>query len=689
MEQFRRIGEVLGSVKALMTFRDNIQINQRQCCLLLHVFSDAYESIAEQMKQNLNIEEQHTKWKILEQPLREIYKIFKEGEGYIRQCLETKNWFAKAVLLYQNADCVQFHIHNLLMYIPVVIEAIETAGEFSGSGQHEIQKKRVIYSKKYEKLWKDPNLFQWKFGKQYLITQDLCDRFDTAWKEDRWIIMDKIREKKIQCSSKEDRQLKDLLLKNLGDPENGKLLPSSFLLKSRDYLVRRRLGSQYKEIQWLGEGLVLRHLFGDIESLSPEISSLLSLSHPNVLHFLCGFTDEEKKECFLVMELMSKDLTGYINELCGPRNRIPFSVPVAVDLMLQIARGMEYLHSRKIYHGNLSPYNILVKPRNSSTEGYLQAKISGFGLSSVKNLSQKSPSSQNETVLPFIWYAPEVLEEAEQKGDADVSKYTEKADVYSFGMVCFELLTGKVPFEDSHLQGDKMSRNIRAGERPLFPLNSPKYVTNLTKRCWQTDPNQRPSFSSICRILRYTKRFLAMNPDYNREGDPLMPAVDYCDMELNLRRKFSYWDEPESSCSISQIPFQMFVYRAVEKEKVRVSQKETSESGSDKASVSGDENVNVADDITQPLPPPTPPTESNYPVCTSPDPQRRKPSSMSKKSPDHHRPSRQPGTTRGRSRPPQLVPCGRSLSLNSVNQLPNFSPRMNRRGSFGSDSELS
>ncbi|EEF29734.1 mitogen-activated protein kinase kinase kinase 10 isoform X2 [Ricinus communis] len=685
MERFRQIGEVLGSLKALMVFHDNIQINKRQCCLLVDIFIFAYDTIAEEMKQNLRFEEKHTKWRILEQPLREILRTFKDGEGYIKQCLETKDWWAKAVTLYQNTDCVQLYIHNLLTCIPIVIEAIETTGEFSGWDQDEIQKKRLVYSNKYQKQWKDPQLFHWKFAKQHLITQDFCERFDVVWKEDRWILLNKIKEKTVLCSRKYERQLRDLLVKNLEeqDTENAKLLPSSILVGSKDYHVRRRLGngSQYKEILWLGESLAIRHFFGDIQPLVPEISSLLSLSHPNISYFFCGFTDEEKKECFLVMELMSRDMCSYIKEICGPRKRsLPFSLPVAVDIMLQIARGMEYLHSKKIYHGDLNPSNILVKPR-STTEGYVHVKVSGFGLSSFK----KNPSKQNGT-LSFIWYAPEVLEEQEQTGSAPNSKYTEKSDVYSFGMVCFGILTGKVPFDDSHLQGEKMSRNIRAGERPLFPLNSPKYVTNLTKRCWQADPNQRPSFSSICRILRYTKRFLAMNPDYNRELDPLMPAVDYVDMDSKLLRKYPSWDAADSS-QIAQIPFQMFVCRVIEKEKTRVNQKETSESGSDKASVSGDENMNITDD---PFPSPTLPSPTGRKFLTSPDTLNRKPS-MSKRSPDVIRSSRQAGTPKGRSRPPQLAPFGRGLRMNSESQLMMMiSPRMRRTSSgHASDSEIS
>ncbi|XP_050236937.1 uncharacterized protein LOC126686754 [Mercurialis annua] len=679
MDRFRQIGEVLGSLKALMVFRDNIKINQRQCCLLLDIFNSAYDSIAEGMKQNLRFEEKNTKWRILEQPLKEIHRIFKDGEYYIRQCLETKDLWAKAILLYQNTDCVEFHIHNLLTCIPVVIEAIETAGEFSGWDQDEIQKKRLVCSIKYKKQWNDPQLFQWKFSKQYLITQDFCDRFDTVWKEDRWILLNKIREKKISCSTKHERQLKDLLLKNLEESETskGKLLPTSVLVGSKDYQVRRRLGSgsQYKEILWLGESLSVRHFFGDIEPLVPEISSLLCLSHPNISHFLCGFTDEENKECFLVMELMSKDMCSYIKEICSPRKKtIPFSLPIAIDIMLQIARGMEYLHSKKIYHGDLNPCNVLFKPRSMNAEGYLHAKVSGFGLSSV-NKNSSNPDS-------FIWYAPEVLEEQEQTGSSQNSKFTEKSDVYSFGMVSFETLTGKVPFEDGHLQGDKISRNIRAGERPLFPLNTPKYVTNLTKRCWQTDPNQRPSFSSICRILRYMKRFLALNPDYSRELDPLIPAVDYGEMDSNLVRKFPHWDSPE----ITQIPFQMFVCGVVEKEKTRANQKETSESGSDKASGSGDENINMIDD---PIPSLALPSPTRRRFSISPDTLSKKPS-LSRKSSDVARSSRQPGMLNGRSRPPQLASFGRSFRMNSESQLTMMvSPRLRRTSSgHASDSDL-
>ncbi|KAK6918244.1 protein of unknown function DUF1221 [Dillenia turbinata] len=564
MEQFRQLGEVLGSMKTLLVFRDEIQVNPRQCSLLFDILSFAHDTIAEEIRQNLRFKEKNSKWKDLEHPLKELLRIYKEGESYIRQSLEIKDWWLKALTLYQNSDCVEFHIHNLLCCIPIVIEAIESAGEIAGLDHVGMQMRRLVFSKKYQKECSHLKHFQWRYGKQYLITSEFCDRLDEVWREDRWRLLNKVREKKDLYSTnltKQEKRLTDLLLRNLDDSEHSirKLLNASILLETKDYQVRRRLGgdSQYKEIIWLGEHFVLRHFFGDIETLAPEIAQLLSLSHPNILELLCGFTDDEKKQCFLVMELMSRDLSSYIKEICGPRRRIPFTLPVAVDLMLQIARGMEYLHSKQIYHGDLTPSNVLVRAKSISTDWYLHAKVSGFGLSSIKNSCQKTQ--------PIIWCAPEVLAEQEG-GTATSAKYSQKSDVYSFGMICFELLTGKVPFEDSHLQGDTMSRNIRAGERPLFPFYTPKYVTSLTKKCWHADPNQRPSFSSICRILRYIKRFLVMNPDHSQPEAP-MPIVDYCDIEAGLLREISSWGA-SALFPVSQIPHQMFVYKVAEKEKI-------------------------------------------------------------------------------------------------------------------------
>ncbi|THU59512.1 hypothetical protein C4D60_Mb07t02890 [Musa balbisiana] len=620
MEQFRQIGEALGSIKALMVFRDELRVNQRQCCLLVDAYNLAYHGIAEEMRSHLRFDEKLIKWKALEPPLKELHRIFREGEQYIKQCLEARDWWGKAVALGQNADCVEFHIHDLLWCIPVVVEAIENVGEITGTDQEEIYRKKFVFSKKYEKDWLEPKLFQLKLGNPYLVSQELCSRMDTAWKEDRWILSERIAEKRSPGSkplTKQENRLAELLVS-----PNGKLFPCSLLTGSSDYQVRRRFGSgnNYKEVQWLGESFSVKH--------------------------------------------------------------VPFPLLVAVDTMHQIARGMEYLHGKNIYHGDLNPSNILVKTRNSSPDGYLHVKVTGFGLSPVKN--SKPSANQAPATNPCIWYAPEVLLEQETSGESgSASKCTEKADVYSFSMLCFELLTGKIPFEDDHLQGDKMSKNIRAGARPLFPFHSPKFLTNLTKRCWHADPSQRPSFSSICRVLRYIKRFLVMNPDHSQPDAP-MPPVDYFDLETSLSKKFASWARKDTP-RVSEIPFQMYAYRVVEREKTSANVKDKcSDSGSEAASLCGDENVFSI----------TPPEDAvsisvNTAKSSSQNSADAKNKSSAKKA--NGKTNKQTGQHQklGSTRPPHLSMFGRNLRTNPGSRMQPImmSPRRRATG-HASDSEL-
>ncbi|XP_049377700.1 uncharacterized protein LOC125842447 [Solanum stenotomum] len=568
MDQFRQIGEVVGSLKALMVLKNDILINQRQCCFLFDMFVHSFDTISEEIKHNLRLNESNIKWKALELPMKELHRIFKEGESYVKYCLDVKDLWGKAISLHMNRDCVEFHIHNLLCCFPVVIEAIEAAAEISGFDEEEMHQRRTALMRKYDRELIDPRFFQWMSGKQYLVTREICSRLESCWKEDRWLLIDVIRQKKTETLLKYEQRLGDLLLRKLDgvEPINKILLPSSILVGSNDYHVKRRLGSwggHVKEIQWLGESFALRNFFGELEPLHDEISLVFSLSHPNILQYHCGFYDEERKEGYLVMELMNDTLATYIKDHSGQRKRPPFSTSAAVDIMLQIAKGMEYLHSRKIYHGELNPSHVLLRARNSSAESYFHAKLKGFGLTSIKSTYKTASHNAANSV---IWFAPEVLAEQEKPGSKCAYKYTEKADVYSFGMICFQILTGKVPFDEGHLQGEKVVRNIRAGERPLFPYPSPKYLVNLTRRCWHTNPNLRPRFSSLCRILRYIKKVLVINPEHG-QPETAPPLVDYCDIEASYLKKFAE-EESTSLTPVSQIPFQMFAYRLIEKEKI-------------------------------------------------------------------------------------------------------------------------
>ncbi|KAI4338708.1 hypothetical protein MLD38_023733 [Melastoma candidum] len=608
MEQFRQVGEVLGSMKALMVLQDEILINRRQCCLLLDVFTMAFNVIASEITHNLKLEERSTKWKALEQPLRQIHKVFKEGEIYIRYCLDSRDWCAKAMILHQNKDCVELHIHNLLNIFPAAIEAIESAGEISGLDTEEIRRKGILLRKKYDKEWYDSKLFQLRYGEEYLVSKELLWRLDTAWKEDRWLLSESLREKrKSDTLTKTESRLACYLLKKLDPNEtfDWTMFNSKILTGAKDYQVRHRLGggNQFKDIDWFGETFMMRHLRGEINKRKDEISSVLLLSHPNILQYLGCFYEEEKDECFMLMESMNKTLGTYIKENSSPKRRILLPLPIVIDIMLQIARGMEYLHSEKVYHGDLNPMNIFIKTR-SSLDGHVRVKVSGFGLPSYEHHSSSSTRSLSyqESTNPLIWYAPEILAEQEQQQSESGcnSKFSEKADVYSFGMICFQLLTGKVPFEDSHLQGDRVGQNIRAGERPLFSYLSPKYLVSLTKRCWQADPSLRPSFSSISRILRYVKKFLVMNPENGHHPELQSPPVDYWHVESMFQKEAEISDIHSVMSPVLQIPFQMFVCKIAETERFRTGARPIKTASCDASSIGKDEIARIPDEGLEP-----------------------------------------------------------------------------------------
>ncbi|TVU35875.1 hypothetical protein EJB05_17782, partial [Eragrostis curvula] len=606
MEQLRHLGEAVGAINALMAFESELRINPRQCRLLADACAQALAAVTGEVRAHLRFEERGAKWRAIEAPLRELHRAFRDAEGYVRQCLDPRgSWWARAAAAAAHgAECVEQHLHGILWCVAVAIEAVETAAETAGSSDpDELARRRlVLLAKKYDGDMLDPRLFQHAHGKVYLVSQELVARMDAACKEDRWLMSQLLEDMKSPAAAltppltKTERRLADVLV-----APRGTLHPASVLLGS-DYAVRRRLGGRLKEAQWLGESVAVKHLIGDASAA--EVALLSSVAHPNVAHAAHCFHDAERKEYLVVMDqLMARDLGSYVKEACGPRRRTPFPLVVAVDVMLQVARGMEYLHANKICHGELNPSNVLVKPRQPQPEhGYVHVKVAGYGGRSgtvVSTIAKASAANGNNAngggdgdSSTCIWYAPEVLE---QQGGAVC---TEKADVYSFAMICFELLTGKVPFEDKHLQGDKTSKNIRAGERPLFPCQAPKYLVSLTKRCWHADPAQRPSFASVCRVLRYVKRFLVMNPDQQQQGQqadapPPAPPVDYLDIEAQLLRRIPAWQRGEGAARVSDVPFQMFAYRTVEREKIAgvVAKDKASDTGSEgNCSVHGDDN---------------------------------------------------------------------------------------------------
>ncbi len=143
----------------------------------------------------------------------------------------------------------------------------------------------------------------------------------------------------------------------------------------------------------------------------------------------------------------------------------------------------------------------------------MQVKLTDFGFSKLNLVNSRFTSRQTGGTLrraPQVFEdkqntekhtkAPEVFEDKQ-----NTEKYTKTADVYSYAMVFFEVLTGKMPWCDAQgiptLRMSDLLPSIRRGERPTLPPECPAYLSAFISKCWATTAEDRPEFPEICKFL--------------------------------------------------------------------------------------------------------------------------------------------------------------------------------------------
>jgi serine/threonine protein kinase len=210
-----------------------------------------------------------------------------------------------------------------------------------------------------------------------------------------------------------------------------------------------------------------------------EVQLLTRLRHPHVVLFMGAAVSAH--ELCIVMEFASNGslwavLHGRNKAVCDARRRLQWAA--------ETAKGMAYLHSRSppIVHRDLKSGNLLV-------DEDWHIKVSDFGLAKTKSLDGAGARSQVGT---YAWMAPEVLQQR---------PYDERADVYSYSIVLWEMLCKVEPFKGLHPM--QVMWAVDKGERPpLPPLPDcpPDYVA-LIRSCWAREPEERPSFKEALQRL--------------------------------------------------------------------------------------------------------------------------------------------------------------------------------------------
>src|SRR5271154_5318235 len=152
-----------------------------------------------------------------------------------------------------------------------------------------------------------------------------------------------------------------------------------------------------------------------------------------------------------------------------------------IRALLDISTGLDHLHNSNLIHQDFHPGNLV-----SNADNYLL--ITDLGL--CKPASQNS-QSDIYGVMPYV--APEVLRK---------QPYTKAADIYSFGMIMYFVATGKQPFANcAHDQN--LTLRICNGIKPeINKLEAPKCYIDLMKKCWDSNPKNRPNVNEIKKLIK-------------------------------------------------------------------------------------------------------------------------------------------------------------------------------------------
>lgn len=244
-----------------------------------------------------------------------------------------------------------------------------------------------------------------------------------------------------------------------------------------------------------------------------EIRRYERISHPGIVRFLGVTLPPDNSSALLVTELMPGGSLGdSVKSL--RRSHVSFQVLSVVRIALQACGGLRALHAAKCTWGDAKPENILLSA-SVGPDGVLpdnaEARIADFGLSKSVGqslLADTTLTGTNQPAGTYNYMAPEAFMGVEPD-DKDKAK---AFDIYSFGLIIYEMLTLRTPWRRKQMI--EVYSSVMQGERPPWPLQGdkdfcqiPNELQRLVEQCWSQDPMARPAADHV---------FDALNDFYNR-----------------------------------------------------------------------------------------------------------------------------------------------------------------------------
>ncbi|XP_004710976.1 mitogen-activated protein kinase kinase kinase 7 isoform X2 [Echinops telfairi] len=309
--------------------------------------------------------------------------------------------------------------------------------------------------------------------------------------------------------------------------------------------------------RWRAKDVAIKQIESESErkAFIVELRQLSRVNHPNIVKLYGACLNP----VCLVMEYAEGG--SLYNVLHGAEPLPYYTAAHAMSWCLQCSQGVAYLHSmqpKALIHRDLKPPNLLL------VAGGTVLKICDFG--TACDIQTHMTNNKGSAA----WMAPEVFEG---------SNYSEKCDVFSWGIILWEVITRRKPFDEIGGPAFRIMWAVHNGTRPPLIKNLPKPIESLMTRCWSKDPSQRPSMEEIVKIMTHLMRYFPgadepLQYQYSDEGQSNSATSTGSFMDITSTNTSN-----KSDTNMEQLPATNDTIKRLESKLLKNQAKQQSESG--------------------------------------------------------------------------------------------------------------